>query len=86
MTATLPGNFAVPGIAWPGAAQPGRRLPVVLRLYQFNGPVQLVYPDYIDDLARHTLVASPGMVYDILPPATGLPAAPSDGRWTPTGG
>jgi hypothetical protein len=81
--ASYPGDFAVPGNAWPGTIMLGQPLDVSLALYKFNGPVTLVYPDYIDAQAGHTLVASPGGIYDILIPGPGLgaPAVPNDGLW-----
>jgi hypothetical protein len=82
--ASYPNDCAVAGNAWPGMIWLGQPLAAGLALYQFNGPETLVYPDYIDVQAGHTLVAVPGQVYGILPPAAplGLPCAPSDGLWT----
>lgn len=81
--ADYPNNCAVPGNMWPGAAWPGQPLNSSLALYQFNGPVTLIYVCYIDAAAGHTLVASPGQVYDIATPSPGLgiPVAPNDGQW-----
>jgi hypothetical protein len=82
--ASYPNDCAVAGNAWPGAIWLGQPLQGGLALYQFHGPETLVYPDYIDWGAQHTLVAVPGGTYDIYPPppSLGLPCAPPDGLWT----
>jgi hypothetical protein len=80
--ADYPNNSAVPGNTWPGAAWPGQPLNPSLGLYQFGGPVTLIYVCYIDAAAGHTLVAVPGQIYDIQTPVLNLPAVPVDGLWT----
>lgn len=82
---TYPGIYAVPGAMWPGAIWPGDSVtstPVTVEV--FLGTEILIYPQYLDVVAGHTLVASPGGSYQIqvasgYPGVTAVP--PGDGRW-----
>ena len=76
---------AVPGAAWPGFILPGQVLTGSAPSgYVFNGPETLVYVDYTDLDAGHTLVASPGGRYRIYAPSPVLEQAvpPADGLWS----
>lgn len=84
--AAYPGNYAVPGNMQPGGTLPGQPLTASLGLYQFTGPVPLIYVCYIDAAAGHTLIAVPGQIYDILTPVNNLAAIPLDGLWIPVEG
>jgi len=52
--------------------------------HTYIGPEPLVYVDLVDTVAVHTLVASPGMSYQIEAPlpALGDTIPPSDGHWS----
>jgi hypothetical protein len=81
---TYPGIYAVPGSMWPGSAWPGDPAPAAAAEI-FTGTQTYIYPQYLDELAQHTLVAHPGGVYEIEPASgnPGVPAIPGDGRWQP---
>lgn len=81
MAVTLPGDYSVPGMTWPGSWWPGETATAPAgTLLSFTGLNVLTYPQYLDAVTQKTLVASPGGAYYVI--ATG-PAAPipTDGRW-----
>lgn len=50
--------------------------------FLFTGDTSLTYPGYVDEATWHTLQASPGGTYSMVPAGgVNLPVPPGDGRW-----
>ena len=83
----MTGFNSVPGEAWPGAAWPGQPPGTATTVsYLYGGTLQVTYIAYIDTGAGHTLLASPGGVYQIAAAGQGYDygstVPPQDGMWT----
>jgi hypothetical protein len=79
-----PGNYAVPGLMWPGFALPAQPVTgFVEGVWLFTGNYTCTYPQHIDATTEVTLVAQPGVGYDINPVGgdPGVSEPPGDGRW-----
>jgi hypothetical protein len=83
--ATFPGDYAVPGLMWPGFILPAQPVTgYVTGGWLFTGNYPLIYPQYIDATTQVTLVVQPGGSYYITPVGgdPGVADPPGDGRWT----
>lgn len=84
----FPKNTATPGVMIPGGIWPGNVYPYAdpVTTWKFGGYEPLVYIDYIDVNAGHTLTAVPGDRYGIAPAGQGVdygcPVPPPDGNWS----
>lgn len=79
-----PGDYAVPGLIWPGFMLPGQPVAgFVQGEWLFTGLYTCIYPQHIDATTEFTLTAQPGGSYDINPVGgdPGVTEPPGDGRW-----
>jgi hypothetical protein len=82
--AAYPGDYAVPGLLWPGFALPGQPAAGLTGgEWTFTGNYPCIYPQYLDSSTELTLVAQPGGAYYITPVGgdPGVADPPGDGRW-----
>lgn len=80
----FPGDYAVPGLIWPGFMLPGEPVTgAAAASWLFTGNYTCIYPQHINSSTEFTLVAQPGGAYDINPAAgnPGVSEPPGDGRW-----
>ena len=88
---SYPGNYAVPGLIWPGFTLPGQPAaggsapPPPPTTWQFTGNYPLFYPQFLDAATERMLTVQPGGTYDIMPVGgdPGVTDPPGDGRWIP---
>ena len=77
-----PGDYAVPGLMWPGFALPGEPLAGFQGEWLFTGLYTCSYPQHVDALTEQMLTAQPGGAYFIRTIGDpGVTEPPGDGRW-----